>query len=413
MRIGLFRQEALQRQDSSALGETRLVTPPSAKLLVMLAAVIGILLITFAVWGEYTRKVHVTGFLAPDKGLIKVFPPLAGTLIEKRVKEGQPVKQGDVLFVLSTDHSTPIIANTQAATIHQLNERRSGYESERTTQNNIDRLQHSGLKARIEAAVHEIALIDGELNTQTKRLESAEQTAIRFSELTKKQYVPALQSQQKYEEMLGQRARLQEMQRHRANLVQQRVALNVEMESSALRATIQRAEIKRNLALLEQERVGMESQRLVIIAAPTDGQVTAIIALQGQYALSTTPLLTILPSGATLQAQLLVPSRAIGFIAAQQTVALRYQAFPYQHFGNHQGRVVEISKTLLTPNETTLPVSEPVYRITVAQDAQTVRAQDKNMPLQAGMLLDADVWLERRSIIQWIFSPLYTLSGKV
>ena len=413
MRTSLFRPEALQRQDSAALGDVTLTTPPSARFLVMISMAIGALLIIFAVWGEYTRKVHVTGFLAPDKGLIKVLPPLAGTLLEKRVTEGQQVKQGDVLFVLSTDRSTPIIANTQAATLHLLNERRSSYEAERTTQNDIEKLQHSGLKARIEAAAEDIALIDDELKTQAKRLESAQQTATRFAQLSQDNYVPALQAQQKYEEMLEQRARLQEMQRRRANLVQQRAALNVELASSVLRANVQRAEIQRNLALLEQERVGMEAQRLVIITAPTDGQVTAIIAEQGQYALPTTPLLTILPSGATLQAQLLVPSRAIGFIAPQQTVALRYQAFPYQHFGNHPGRVIEISKTLLAPNETPLAVAEPVYRITVALDAQTVRAQDKNLPLQAGMLLDADVWLERRSILQWIFAPLYTLPGKV
>lgn len=413
MRSSLFRQEALHQQDRGALGDVTLVTPPSATLLVMIAATIGILLITFAVWGEYTRKVHVTGFLAPDKGLIKVIPPMAGTLIEKHVKDGQEVKKGDVLFVLSTDRSTPIITNTQAATLQQLSERRRSYESQRATQDHIDKLQQSGLKARIEAASYEISLIDNELATRQKRLDIAIQTATKFDELANKQFVPALQAQQKYEETLDQRAQLQEMQRRRANLVQQHAALNVELQSSVLYASVQRGEIQRNLAILEQERVAMESQRLVIIAAPTDGTVTAIVAEQGQQASPTTPLLTILPSGARLQAQLLVPSRAIGFIAPQQTVALRYQAFPYQHFGNHQGRVIEVSKTLLAANESAIAVSEPMYRITVALDAQTVRAQDKNMPLQAGMLLDADVWLERRSIIQWIFAPLYSLSGKV
>lgn len=413
MRTGLFREEALQQKGHSGMGDVRLSTPPSTLFLTMVAAAIGIMLIAFAIWGEYTRKVHVTGFLVPDKGLIKVFPSLAGTLIEKRVKEGQKVQKGDVLFVLSTDRSTPIIANTQAATIHQLNERRASYEAERATQNNMETLQHSGLKARITAAAHEINLLDDALKTRGQRLEISEQTATRFAELAQKKHVPALHAQQKYEEMLEHRAQFQEMQRQRANLVQQRAALSVELESNVLRASMQRAEIQRHLATLEQERVGMEAQRLVVITAPADGQITAITAEQGQYALPATPLLTILPSGALLQAQLLVPSRAIGFIAPQQTVALRYQAFPYQHFGNHQGHVTEISKTLMAPNETTLSVAEPVYRITVALEAQTVRAKNKDMPLQAGMLLDADVWLERRSILQWIFAPLYTLSGKV
>ena len=116
-----------------------------------------------------------------------------------------------------------------------------------------------------------------------------------------------------------------------------------------------------------------------------------------------------------MQAQLFVPSRAVGFVAADQPVALRYQAFPFQRFGSARGVVKEISRTLIAQGEAPLPVAltEPVYRVTVALDRQAIRAYRKDFPLQAGMLLDADIALDRRRLIEWLFDPILAVSGRV
>ena len=102
---------------------------------------------------------------------------------------------------------------------------------------------------------------------------------------------------------------------------------------------------------------------------------------------------------------------------------LRYQAFPYQKFGQQRGRVLQVSRTPLSPAELAglnLPValsqgagSEPLYRITVALERQTVAAYGQEQALAAGMQLDADVLLERRRLIEWIFEPLLSLAQRV
>ena len=53
-----------------------------------MAILVAALIVGFGFWGQYTRKEHVTGYLAPTQGLIKVFTPQAGTVLEKRVSEG-------------------------------------------------------------------------------------------------------------------------------------------------------------------------------------------------------------------------------------------------------------------------------------------------------------------------------------
>ena len=81
----------------------------------------------------------------------------------------------------------------------------------------------------------------------------------------------------------------------------------------------------------------------------SSGLVANRLVEPGQAVQAGQPLVSLLPEGSVLQAQLLVPSRAIGFIEEGDRVLLRYQAYPYQKFGHHVGRVVRISRSALGP----------------------------------------------------------------
>jgi membrane fusion protein len=56
---------------------------------------------------------------------------------------------------------------------------------------------------------------------------------------------------------------------------------------------------------------------------------------------------------------------------------------------------------------------EPMFRITVAMDEPQLRAFGATQPLVAGMRMQADVLLERRRLIEWLFEPLLGLSGRL
>ena len=142
----------------------------------------------------------------------------------------------------------------------------------------------------------------------------------------------------------------------------------------------------------------------------------ALLVEPGQLVGSGANLLTLLPEGSPLEAHLFAPSRAIGFIRAGQDVLLRYPAFPYQKFGIHRARVVSVSRSAVSPAELgfTPPDGsrEPLYRIKVALATQSVAAYGRAEPLQAGMQVEADVLLDRRHLIEWVFEPLFSLSGR-
>jgi membrane fusion protein len=415
MRSTLFRPEAVDFAREKSLGDVLLLRPMSFSVLTLFSVALALCVLLFMACAEYTRKAHVVGYLAPNKGLIKIYAPQTGTLIEKHVKEGQEVAQGETLFVLSTESSSRDNVETQASAIEKLQERRRSLAAELGKQSTIDTIQTQATRERIRSMEGELGQVHTEMNIQQQRIASARETLNRFEKLMSQQFISRAQTQQKNEELLEQQARLQALARTRTALQRDIASLRHDVTTAELRATNQHAAIERDIAALEQQLTEHEARRTILITAPMRGTVTAILADQGQSTRAQTALLSILPSGATLEAQLLVPSRAIGFIAEQQTVAVRYQAFPYQRFGSQRGRVTEISKSLITPNEVQLPMAlqEPAYRVTVALAAQSVKAYNQDMALQPGMLLDADIWLDRRRIIEWVLDPLLSVAKKV
>ena len=149
------------------------------------------------------------------------------------------------------------------------------------------------------------------------------------------------------------------------------------------------------------------------VRAPLDGMVANRLIEPGQAVTAGQPILSLLPQGSQLQAQLFVPSSAVGFIEPGDRVLLRYQAFPYQKFGHHGGSVIRVSYSSILPSKNGKDDGEPYYRVIVALDTQTVTAYGKSEPLRPGMKLDADILGERRKLYEWALEPLFSLRGKL
>ena len=87
-----------------------------------------------------------------------------------------------------------------------------------------------------------------------------------------------------------------------------------------------------------------------------------------------------------------------------------YQAYPHQRFGSGKATITAISRTVLAPNEAAIPglnLQEPVFRVEAMLERAEVDAYGETIPLQPGLLLNADIILDRRSLIEWLFDPLF------
>ena len=414
----LFRREALEARRTSWLGAISLAQPLRLWLLTLLGVLAALVVVAFLVLGTYTRRSTVTGQLVPTHGLATVLAPATGVVGRFDVSEGERVDTGQVLAVVTVPRATPAAGDTQAALESRLAQRQAGLESMQDAQQQQLQAQAEGLRAQLASARRELAQAEVEVSTRQEQARIARETLERLRQLQDNKYVSLLQIKQQESAALEYAGQAQALQRQttaaRRTIAQLEQALReLPGQQRAVAATLQR-----DLASLEQERVQTQAQGALAVSAPVGGVVATQLVKPGQAVQAGQPLLSLLPGDGRLEAELLVPSRAIGFIEPGDSVLLRYQAYPYQKFGHQRGTVGRISRSALSGGELGVPIGsaqqgEPYYRVTVALAEQVVTAYGRPEPLKPGMLLEADILGERRRLIEWIFEPLYSIRGKV
>ncbi|WP_298830073.1 HlyD family efflux transporter periplasmic adaptor subunit [uncultured Piscinibacter sp.] len=411
----LFRPEVIEHRQSQWLGNIQLLRPVSLHVLTALAVGTSVLVASYLWLGEYTRKARVTGFLVPDRGVIRLVAPQRATVLESRITEGAAVRRGDLLYVLSVD-----AANVSGTVRETLTARERSLQDAARQQAELERERASAIERQVETMRGELAQIDAEARLHEQRLALAAQALDRLESLRADNFISSAQVQAKHEEILGLRAQAQSLQRQRAAQQREIEQLLARRRELPLQTQVVQGELQRDLAEIAQQQAENASRQRVEIRAPQDGVVTGVVAQPGQAVSEAVALASLLPADARLQAHLFAPSSAVGFVRPDQPVLLRYQAFPYQKFGLQVGQVAQVSRSPLQASELAgmaLPKSageaEPLYRITVTLDRQTVAAYGRDQALVPGMQLDADVLLDRRRLFEWLFEPLLGLARRV
>ncbi len=430
----LFRIEALEAQKSQWLGSIVLMRPLSFSVVCLAALGIAFALVALLVFGQYTKRARVMGVLAPERGVLKIVPPQTGLIIARYVNEGDRVKAGEKLFILSLDRVTqngsiPAVVNgnnrsqfASAAILESFKARKSNLAIERNNQMALATQQRQQIGVSISNGELELTQLRREITTQTTRVKSVEGQVAKLQSLADQKFVSDMALQQKTDEVLDQQSRLQGLERALIERIRALTSLRSEFLQLTIKNERERAAIDRSVMELDQATIHIESQREIIITAPQSGTVSSVQAEVGQIATGQ-PLLAILPEGAQLQAQLFAPSASVGFVTPGQTVRLRYSAYPYQKFGQHNGKVLAVTRVPFGAQE--LPadlgqtviaaaqLGEGLYRITVSLDQQTILAYGKPQALVAGLQLEADLLNETRSLLEWVFEPLFSIKGRI
>jgi len=428
--VSLFRPESLHSRQQAWLGSIQVVQPLGVRWLTfgVLAAVIAVGTLLF--WGQTTRKAHLSGVLVPDRGLVRIVPPVAGTLTLLAVHEGQVVRAGELLATMRVD--APSLNGASQRGLQQTFDTRLRSLDEAARQAAVlKQARERALAERIEALQRELVQVDAQAALQQQRLALkpntssalAEQALGRLESLGGEHFVSSAQVQAKAEDVLGLKADGAALARQRQSLQREGAALEADRREVPLQTAQRLGEIERDRAEIAEGAARADAQaavRQLEVRAPADGVISALLAGAGQSITADAALATLTPAGAQLQAQLLAPSSALGFLRPQQRVLLRLQAFPYQKFGLQAGTVLQVAQAPLQLSElATLPMvagkgsTEPLYRVTVTLDRQTVAVGEQALALLPGMQLDADVMLEKRRLIEWLFEPLLGWSRRV
>lgn len=414
----LFRKEALEAKRGSWLGAISLAQPLSLWVMTAFAASAALAIGLFLSFGNYTRRSTVAGQLVPTKGLATVLAPATGVVTQLNSIEGVVVQSNQVLAVVSLPRATLSEGDTATAMAQRLARREQSLQDTHQAQGQLLEVQTNSLSRQLAAAQHELKQLEQEISTRQQQVHIAEETLQRLRQLQADKYVSAVQVNQQEAAWLQAISDVQAMQRQATSARRSLAQLQQAKAELPGQRMANEAGFQRDLATLEQEQVEASARGALAVNAPVTGVIATQLVKPGQAVQAGQPLFTLLPGNGTLEAELLVPSRAIGFIEPGDKVLLRYQAYPYQKFGHHQGTVARISRSTLNQGELqtllgSAAQSEPLYRVTVRLAQQAITAYGKPEQLKPGMLLEADILGEKRKLIEWVFEPLYSLKGKV
>jgi membrane fusion protein len=411
-----FRPEVSASRANNWLGEIALVRPLSVSLLTLAFTAFSLLAAAFLLLQDYTKKARVVGTVLPAVGIVKIVAPSGGMIVRDiLVVEGATVRAGDALVVLSAERSN---ANGGVeSAISRLSEgRRESLAREAERQRALAGFAMDAQRSRLAGLRKERALLEGEFEAHRRRIHLTRSRANRFEQLERKGFISPMQREQQQEELLDAELRIAALLRQQLSADREIASVESDLRTADMKSRSQIDALQRESNAIAQGEVENDAHREMLIRAPRDGIVSTLLAERGQPAMPGATLAMLSPEGAEMEVHLFAPSRSIGFIRPGQEVQLRYQAYPYQKFGIHRGTVVAVSKSAVAPAEIPQPMAEasrePVYRIRVALERQRVLAYGEPQPLHAGMAVEADVVLDRRRLIEWVFEPLYSLAGR-
>ena len=408
----LFRQEVIDfQQHNRQWGQVALLQPLSTKIITWFIAASVALILTFLFLAPYARKETVIGYLTPTAGTAKIFASQQGTIKEIYVKEGQEVEKGQPLLAVETsqiaangqDVNTSILATLESQ--QNLLTKQIAAEQERT------KSEQARLTALIGGLEAEMSELQAQIENQTQRIRVSNELVSSVTGLRAKGLISELEYRQRELAALDQQQKLNSLKQQLAARQNQLTETRYSLEQlpTVMAGKIQ--SLRSELATTEQHMAEISGRRAYVLRAPAAGRVSTLQATVGQFADPRRPQMEIVPNESVLQAELFVPARAVGFVRPGQEVRILYEAFPYQQFGTYGGRVNNVSQTILTKSDTSGPIElkEPAYRITAALDRPDIDAHGKRIPLQADMLLRADIILEKRSLMSWFLDPLLSV----
>lgn len=190
------------------------------------------------------------------------------------------------------------------------------------------------------------------------------------------------------------------------------------------------AEAERKAADVAQDVIKAERRtKLQTLTAPIDGVVQQLaIHTVGGVVTPAQPLLVVVPQGASLRVEAMVPNRDIGFVRVGQKVEIKVDAFNFTRYGLLHGKVLSLShdaivqntapeksndKSLGAENGSSEPEDQELpYSAIVSLDRSQMQIEGKPVGLTPGMAVTAEIKTGSRTILSYLLSPLAKLSNE-
>ncbi len=403
--------------------------PPSpvGRLLIWLILIITLSAFIWSYLGSVDQVAVARGKVIPD-GKIKVIQPMeTGAIRAIHVKEGQQVKEGEVLIELDpTIKQADVESTTKALSIHMSNKERlvaelAGIDMVDSKEDGIFEFQRrlkeareSEYKSKEDAlrfviaqrkdAVHSAEAILVKLEKTCAILKEQEKA---FRDLYEKGYMSKMDLLDKQrdlysveQEMEAQRRAVKQTKDSLEESRKNRDVLKQEREKVILSDLV---EMEKNISALSGEAIKAQKRYdLEILRSPVTGTVHGLASYTvGGVVTPAQPIVTIVPNGTPLIVEATVLNKDIGFLRTGQEAEVKFDTFPFQKYGTIKGKVASISPDAFEDEKL-----GPVYKIKTEMERLSLTVDGKDVPLSPGMAVSVEVKTGKRRIIEFFLSPI-------
>jgi HlyD family secretion protein len=429
-----------QREDflSATLVGSELASPLPRRVLWTIHVLI-LALVLWAAFGRLDVVAVAEGRLVPRSQLKIVQPAEGGILREILVAEGERVRAGQVLARMDAKLAmADAAALEQDLALRELQLRRIDAELHGAKplepQGEPEALYaqvEAQRQARVQAYENSLAEERAVTARATRDMQAAREMREKlagslplvleqeraFARLAKEGYAGKLMSSQRLRERLEleQDLRAQEHRVESARSTIQQAERRVGQLTANYNAQLrtERIEAERERSRLGQELEKLRHrQSLAELRAPVDGVVKDLATHTAGSVLSPgAVLMTVVPDGEALLAEVWLQNQDVGFVRAGQPVKLKLAAFPFQKYGMLEGRVLQISADA-SERSAESGRAALAYRALVELGSQELRAADTKHALLAGMQLSAEIRLAERTVLEYLLSPVQKIAAE-
>lgn len=421
-------------------------SPPGKlpKTILYLVMILFALLLLWAIFGKLDIVATTEGRLIP-KSYVKIVQPSEGGIVEEiLVHEGQTVHAGEALMRMDANSTLSDSMSVEGEMrIRDLQMRRIEAEL-----GNIPLLQQKNdpidvyLQTQQQYQANRKAYLDAvsqgeqlhkkdqeDLVSAQEVLRKLEQTlpmyrknAIAYDKLAKEGFVNKVEAEDK------ERERIEKEQDYRAQKsTVGGLYASVSASEKRLRQITsdyrsklenERSDVQSQYKKLTQEwGKNLHKSALLELKAPQNGVIKDLIThTQGSVVSPGTVLMSLVPSGDVMQAEVMIKNEDVGFVHPGQHVKIKLIAYPFQKYGMLEGSVMNISADSMQGQTTAQGIpadkseqsqaSSLTYKALIKLDTQYLSLEEKHFDLTSGMQVTAEIHLGKRTVMEYLLSPI-------
>jgi len=422
-RKGIFRKEALENKKQQWEGKALLLAGASPWLISLISLGFIIFICGFLYFCDYSRRIDVSGEVITLPHSVNIYAPQQGYITKTYVKVGDEIKKGEPIYAIDLSHTTSsgnVSAETKIALEKQV------INLEAITQH-LKQNRHVTAK-NLRSQLRKYT----ESNKETRKLVESSRQGVESMRKGLKNYEEYLtRGLINKDQLTNQRSLFYQQQSSYQNLNSQAIQEELQVAKIESDLLTQIAEIDNQISQneyqlndLRRRMIESDAGETVIVSAKSDGVVESLSVTSGQMVSSGHSLAQILPVKDIKYYLLLwLPSSSLPYIKTGDAINIRYDAFPSEKFGQFPGTIDLISKLPASKQELgqySMALTDPrgeltdnYYKVLVSINRTDFSDKGKMMYLSHGLKARAIVFLEKRPLYQWMFTPFYNIKDSV